>query len=72
MQDDASGKILAAQFFLAETTEGYFHLLQSLLRRFGVPTAFYGDRSGIFVRHDEHWTVEELAASASPPSSVAL
>ena len=33
MQDDATGKILAAQFFPAETTEGYFHLLQSLLRR---------------------------------------
>jgi transposase len=39
MQDDASGKILAARFFPSETTEGYFHLLQSLLRRFGVPTA---------------------------------
>jgi transposase len=51
MQDDASGKILAAQFFLSETAEGYFHLLQSLLRRFGVPLAFYGDRSGIFVRN---------------------
>jgi len=37
MQDDASGKILAARFFLAETAEGYFHLLQSLLGRFGVP-----------------------------------
>lgn len=34
MQDDASGKILAAQFFLSETSEGYFHLWQSLLRRF--------------------------------------
>src|SRR6201988_2276442 len=39
MQDDASGKILAAQFFLAETAEGYFHLLQRLLRRFGIPSA---------------------------------
>src|SRR6266446_2496080 len=27
MQDDATGKILVAQFFLAETTEGYFRLL---------------------------------------------
>lgn len=68
MQDDATGKILAAQFFLAETTEGYFHLLQSLLRRFGVPTAFYGDRSGIFVRHDDHWTVEEELAGKQEPT----
>jgi transposase len=68
MQDDASGKILAAQFFLAETSEGYFHLLQSLLRRFGVPTAFYGDRSGVFVRHDEHWSLEEELAGQRQPT----
>jgi transposase len=62
MQDDASGKILAAQFFPAETSPGYFRLLQSLLRRFGVPLAFYGDRSGIFTRNDHHWSLlEELA-----------
>src|SRR5713226_5824218 len=29
MQDDATGKILAAQFFPSETTSGYFHLLRS-------------------------------------------
>ena len=68
MQDDATGKILAAQFFLAETTEGYFHLLQSLLRRFGVPTACYGDRSGIFVPHDDHWTLEEELAGKRQPT----
>jgi transposase len=68
MQDDASGKILAAQFFLSETTEGYFHLLQSLLRRYGVPTAFYGDRSGIFVRNDDFWTLEEELAGQRQPT----
>jgi transposase len=67
-QDDATGKILAAEFFFAETTEGYFHLLQSLLRRFGVPLAFYGDRSGIFVRNDEHWTVQEQLAGKRAPT----
>ena len=67
MQDDATGKILVAQFFLSESAEGYFHLLQRLLRRFGVPTAFYGDRSGIFVRHDPHWSLqEELAGQRQP------
>jgi len=68
MQDDATGKILAAQFFPAETTEGYFHLLQSMLRRHGVPIAFYGDRSGIFVRHDDHWTLEEELAGQRQPT----
>ncbi len=68
MQDDATGKILAAQFFLSETAEGYLHLLQSLLRRFGIPTAFYGDRSGIFVRNDDSWTLEEELAGQRQPT----
>ena len=68
MQDDASGKILAARFFLSETAEGYFRLLQSLLRRFGVPVAFYGDRSGVFVRNDEHWSLEEQLAGHRQPT----
>jgi transposase len=68
MQDDASGKILAAGFFPAETAEGYFHLLQSLLRRCGVPLAFYGDRSGIFTRNDDHWTLEEQLAGKRQPT----
>ena len=68
MQDDATGKILAAQFFLSESTEGYFHLLQRLLRRFGVPTAFYGDRSGVFVRNDPHWSLEEELAGQRQPT----
>src|SRR5271155_5910093 len=67
MQDDATGKILAARFFPSETTEGYFHLLQRLLRRFGVPTAFYGDHSGIFLRNDPHWSLEEELVGQQQP-----
>ena len=68
MQDDASGKILAAQFFSSETSPGYFRPLQSLLHRFGVPLAFYGDRSGVFVRNDEHWSLEEQLAGQRQPT----
>src|SRR5216684_2155288 len=68
LQDDATGKILAAQFFPAETAAGYFRLLQRLLRRFGVPTAFYGDRSGIFVRNDPRWSLEEEHAGQRQPT----
>jgi len=68
MQDDATGKILAAQFFPSETAFGYLCLLRQLLRRHGVPLAFYGDRNGVFVRNDDHWTVEEqLAGKRQPP-----
>src|ERR1700687_4148416 len=62
MQDDATGKILAAQFFPSETTFGYLCLLSQLLRRHGVPLAFYGDHTGVFVRNDDHWTVDEQLA----------
>jgi transposase len=68
MQDDATGKILAAQFFPPETTFGYLCLLKQMLRRHGVPLAFYGDHSGIFVRNDDIWTVEEQLAGKRQPT----
>jgi transposase len=68
MQDDATGKILAAQFFLSETAFGYLYLLRQLLRRHGLPLAFYGDRSGVFVRNDDNWTVEEQLAGKRHPT----
>src|SRR5450755_999453 len=68
MQDDATGKILAAQFFLSETAFGHLCLLRQLLRRHGVPLAFYGDRSGVFVRNDDNWTVEEQLAGKRQPT----
>jgi transposase len=68
MQDDATGKILAAQFFPSETTFGYLCLLRQLLRRYGVPLAFYGDHSGIFVRNDDIWSIEEQLAGKRQPT----
>ena len=68
MQDDATGKILAAQFFSSETAFGYLCLLRQMLRRHGVPLAFYGDRSGVFVRNDDNWTVEEQLAGKRQPT----
>ena len=68
MQDDATGRILAARFFLSETAFGYLCLLRQLLRRHGLPLAFYGDRSGVFVRNDDNWTVEEQLAGKRQPT----
>ena len=67
-QDDATSKILAAEFFPAETSAGYFRLLRRLLRRYGVPLAFYGDRSGIFVHNHDRWTREEQLAGRRSPT----
>ena len=61
-QDDATGKVVGAEFFPTETAYGYFRVFRGVLRRYGVPLSLYGDRCGIFVRNDHHWTVaEELA-----------
>ena len=68
MQDDATGKILAAQFFPSETTFGYLCLLQQMVCRYGVPLALYGDHSGVFVRNDDYWSVEEQLAGKRQPT----
>jgi transposase len=48
--DDATGKVLGGVFRLQEETHGYFLLLRQLIRRYGLPTAAYTDRHGIFHR----------------------
>lgn len=68
MQDDATGNILAAQFFPSETAFGYLSLLRQLVQRHGVPLAFYGDRSGIFVRNDDAWNLAEQLAGKRQPT----
>ncbi len=66
--DDATRKVLVAEFFPTEDARGYFRLLQRLLRRFGVPLSLYGDRHSVFVRNDDHWTVEEQLAGHRQPT----
>jgi len=66
-QDDATGKVVGAEFYDSESALGYFRVFRSVLRRYGVPLALYGDHCGVFVRNDEHWTVaEELAGRRQP------
>lgn len=66
--DDASGEILALTLRPTEDLHGYVTLLRDLVQRHGVPVALYGDRSGILVRNDAHWTLEEeLAGRQTPP-----
>lgn len=50
--DDASSRITAARFMPAETTAGYFTLLDQHLRCFGRPLSLYTDRHSIFVLND--------------------
>ena len=66
-QDDATSKVVGAEFFPTETAYGYFRVFRGVLRRYGVPLSLYGDRCGVFVRNDDHWTLpEELAGRQQP------
>jgi transposase len=66
--DDATRKVPVAEFFPSEDARGYFRLLRRLLRRCGVPISFYGDRHGVFVRNDDHWSLEEQLAGRREPT----
>jgi len=68
LQDDATGKVVGAQFSDGESALGYFRVFRSVLRRYGVPLALYGDRCGVFVRNDDHWTLEEQLAGRRQPT----
>jgi hypothetical protein len=65
--DDATGTILALHFRPAEDLHGYLTLLGRLAEAYGLPVSLYGDRLGVFVRNDAHWTLaEELQGSQDP------
>lgn len=65
--DDATSEILALTLRPSEDLHGYTRLLSDLVQQHGVPVALYGDRSGILVRNDAHWTLaEELAGRQRP------
>jgi len=66
--DDATRKVLAAEFFPTEDARGYFRLLQGVLRRHGIPLSLYGDRHSVFVRNDKNWSIEEQLAGQRQPT----
>lgn len=66
--DDATGQILALTFRPAEDLHGYTVVLQRIIAGFGVPWTLYGDRTGIIVRNDRHWTREEELQGRQRPS----
>jgi len=57
--DDATGTVLALHFRPTEDLHGYATVLQQLGTAYGLPLTLYGDRCGVFVRNDPHWSLEE-------------
>jgi transposase len=66
--DDATGTGLALYFRPTEDLHGYATLLHTLCTTDGLPLALYGDRFGVFVRNDPHWTLEEELRGTQDPT----
>jgi transposase len=66
--DDATSTVLALHFRPAEDLHGYLTLLGRLAARDGLPVTLYGDRLGVFVRNDAHWSLEEELQGAQHPT----
>jgi transposase len=70
--DDATGRLLSAQFFPFEGTAGYLWLLKQMVKRYGIPVSTYQDRHGTLHRNDDHWSLEEQLAGRQEPTQVGL
>jgi len=66
--DDATSTVVALHFRPAEDLHGYLTLLDRLAARDGLPVTLYGDRLGVFVRNDAHWSLEEELPGAQHPT----
>jgi transposase len=66
--DDATGTVLALHFRPHEDLHGYVTLLRQLADAHGLPVALYGDRLNVFVRNDQHWSLEEQLQGAQHPT----
>lgn len=67
--DDATGKVVGALFRGQEDAQGYFLLLQTIVKAYGRPLAVYHDGHGIFVRSErEPLDLDEQLAGAKQPT----
>jgi transposase len=46
--DDATSKLMEMRFEKSETTMGYFHCVDSYIRKHGLPVALYSDKDSVF------------------------
>jgi len=53
--DDATGKILAAEFFKGETSLNSMKVIKEVIEHNGLPDAFYMDEAAIFGKRDRDW-----------------
>lgn len=68
--DDADGTFLALFFRPTEDLHGYAAIFDQVFRSHGLPLALYGDRTGILVRNDDRWTLQEELAGQQTPTQL--
>jgi transposase len=66
--DDATGAILTLTLRPTEDLHGYVVVLKDVITAHGVPLCCYGDRSGILIRNDSHWTRDEELRGQQDPT----
>lgn len=60
--DDATGRILSAEFFEGETSMGAMKVIKGLIDINGIPEAFYMDQAGIYGKVDRDFTSQVARA----------
>jgi transposase-like protein len=63
--DDATGKILYAEFFEGETSMNGLKVLKTVIENHGIPEAFYFDQAGIYGKIDRDWSSQIARALES-------
>lgn len=67
--DDATGKVVGALFRDQEDAQGYFLLLQAVVKTYGRPLALYHDAHAVFCRNDHQpLNLHEQLAGAKEPT----
>ena len=60
--DDATGKIIAAEFFIGETSLHSMKVVKDIVLGNGIPEAFYMDEAAIYGKIDKDWQVPNKRA----------
>jgi len=53
--DDATGKVVAAEFFYGETSNHSMKVIREIIDRNGLPESFYMDQAGLYGKKDREW-----------------
>ena len=53
--DDATGKVVGAEFFFGETSNHSMKVIREIVDKYGLPESFYMDQAGIYGKVDIEW-----------------